>query len=118
MRFSVITTLIYVAALGAALAGQDQLTSLGITAGRAREAIFDSFITDTISIAGNNQVFKTASDSARVALVNFALTLARTFAESDDFKRRYADHRDANGPDPLPPIPTADEVLAKQRAGF
>ena len=78
----------------------------------------DSFITDTISLAGSNEVFKGASDSSRVALVNFALTLARTFAESDEFKRRYADHREANGPDPLPPLPTADEVLAKQRAGF
>jgi hypothetical protein len=53
-----------------------------------------------------------------VALVNFALTLARAFAESDDFKLRYADHREANGPDPLPPLPSVDEVLAKQRAGF
>ena len=129
MRLGVIATLICVT--GAAPAGvpamrdvrggvaaQDQLAALGISAGRAREAIFDSFITDTISLAGNNEVFKAASSSARVALVTFALTLARTFAESDDFKRRYADHRDANGPDPLPPIPSADEVLAKQRAGF
>jgi hypothetical protein len=55
---------------------------------------------------------------ARVALVEFALKLARTFVESDDFKRRYADHREANGPDPLPEGQTADDILAKQRAGF
>lgn len=116
MRLCVTATLIGVVA-GVAGA-QDQLAALGISAGRAREAVFDSFITDTISLAGNNDVFKAASAPARVALVNFALTLARTFAESDDFKRRYADHREANGPDPLPPLPTADEVLAKQRAGF
>ena len=91
---------------------------LGISAGRAREAVFDSFITDTISLAGNNAVFTSASASARVALVNFTLSLARAFAESDDFKRRYTDHREANGPDPLPPVPSVDEVLAKQRAGF
>ena len=115
-RTTVIITVITVMA-GAAVA-QDHLAQLGITAGRAREAVFDSFITDTLSVAGNNEVFTSASAPARVALVNFALTLARAFAESDDFKRRYADHRDANGPDPLPPIPTADEVLAKQRAGF
>ena len=51
-------------------------------------------------------------------MVNAATTLARAFAESDEFKRRYADHREANGPDPLPAEQTADQVLAKQRAGF
>jgi hypothetical protein len=116
MRVSVIATLICV--ISGSVAAQDQLAKLGISEGRAREAVFDSFLTDTLSVAGNNEVFKAASASARVALVNFALTLARTFAESDDFKRRYADHREANGPDPLPPIPSVDEILAKQRAGF
>ena len=114
----VIITLFSVMALGGALPAQDHLASLGITAGRAREAVFDSFIADTISLAGENAAFKAASSTARVAMVNFALTLARTFVESDDFKRRYADHRDANGPDPLPEEPNVDAILAKQRAGF
>lgn len=116
-RFTVVITSL--AVIGAAAAGaQDHLAQLGISDGRAREAVFDSFLTDTLSVAGNSEVFKAAAAPARVALVNFALSLARAFAESDDFKRRYADHREANGPDPLPPIPTADAVLAKQRAGF
>jgi len=97
---------------------QDHLATLGISEGRAKEAVFDSFISDAISIAGKPAAFLAASPAARVAIVNFALTLARTFVESDDFKRRYADHRDANGPDPLPEELTADAVLAKQRAGF
>ena len=97
---------------------QSHLASLGITEGRAREAVFDSFITDTLSVAGDGKVFTTAAPGARVAIVNFALSLARAFAESDDFKRRYADHREANGPDPLPEEPSVDEILAKQRAGF
>ena len=104
--------------LAAVMTAQDHLANLGITAGRAREAVFDSFMADTISLAGENAVFKAASTSARVAMVNFALTLARTFVETDDFKRRYADHRDANGPDPLPEEPNVDAILAKQRAGF
>ena len=103
--------------LGAAGA-QNHLANLGISEGRAREAVFDSFITDTISLAGESKTFTGASTTARVALVNFALSLARTFAESDDFKRRYADHREANGPDPLPDEPSVDAILAKQRAGF
>jgi hypothetical protein len=118
-RFTVVITSLAVicGAVGRAQ-NLSTLAQLGITEGRAREAVFDSFLTDTLSVAGNNEVFKAASTTARVAMVNFALSLARTFAESDDFKRRYADHREANGPDPLPPIPSVDEVLAKQRAGF
>ena len=100
------------------LRAQNHLASLGITEGRAREAVFDSFITDTLSVAGDSKAFTAASAATRVALVNFALSLARAFAESDDFKRRYADHREANGPDPLPEEPSVDEILAKQRAGF
>lgn len=103
--------------LGAA-AAQNHLGALGISEGRAREAVFDSFITDTLSLAGNSQTFTAAPPSARVALVNFALSLARSFSETDDFKRRYADHREANGPDPLPEEPGVDAILAKQRAGF
>lgn len=117
-RIDVAITVLGIAAFGAVVTTQDHLASLGITAGRAREAVFDSFIADTVSLAGENEVFKAASPTARVAMVNFALALARTFVETDDFKRRYADHRDANGPDPLPEEPTADAILAKQRAGF
>ena len=116
MRGCVTVTLITV--IAAAAAAQNHLANLGISEGRAREAVFDSFITDTISLAGKSEVFTAAPDSTRVAMVNFALTLARTFAESADFKQRYADHREANGPDPLPDEQTADAVLAKQRAGF
>ena len=118
MRLYVTTTLFSVMALGAALSAQDHLASLGITAGRAREAVFDSFISDTISLAGDHAVFKAASSTARVSMVTFALTLARTFVETDDFSRRYADHREANGPDPLPEEPSVDAILATQRAGF
>jgi hypothetical protein len=105
-------------AVSAVARAQDPLGRLGISEGRAREAVFDSFITDTLSVAGDRKVFIAASSAARVALVNFALTLARAFADSDDFRRRYADHREANGPDPLPGEPSVDEILAKQRAGF
>jgi hypothetical protein len=97
---------------------QDHLATLGISEGRAREAVFDSFMADAVSIAGKPAVFTAMSPAARVALVNFALTLSRTFVESDEFKRRYADHREANGPDPLPEDQTADAIFAKQRAGF
>jgi hypothetical protein len=116
MRFYVTSTLICVMAVAAA--AQDHLATLGISEGRAKEAVFDSFMAGAVSIAGKPAVFTAMAPSARVALVNFALTLSRTFVESDEFKRRYADHREANGPDPLPEAQTADAIFAKQRAGF
>jgi len=114
--FCVTVTLASAIAVG--LRAQDHLVALGISEGRAKEAVFDSFVSNTISIAGKAAAFTGAPAAARVAMVNFALNLARAFVESDDFKRRYADHREANGPDPLPEELTADAVLEKQRAGF
>jgi hypothetical protein len=105
-------------AMAVAAAAQDHLATLGITEGRAKEAVFDSFMSDAVSIAGKPAAFVAMTPAARVALVNFTLNLARTFAESDEFKRRYADHRDANGPEPLPEQQSVDAIFAKQRAGF
>ena len=116
MRLPVTATLIFV--MAASGLSQDHLATLGISEGRAKEAVFDSFMSDAVSIAGKPAAFTAMSSTARVALVNFALTLSRAFVESDDFKRRYADHREANGPEPLPEGQTADSVLAKQREGF
>jgi hypothetical protein len=103
-------------ALGAA--AQDHLATIGISEGRAKEAVFDSLMADSVPIAGKPEAFIAMLPAARVALVNFTLNLARTFVESEDFKRRYADHREANGPDPLPEDQSADAIFAKQRAGF
>jgi hypothetical protein len=109
---------LFAVAAGAALGAQGLTAQLGISDGRAREAVFDSLISGAVSVAGKAEVFTAASPQARVAMVNAALSIARAFVESAEFPQRYADHRDANGPDPLPPPTTAAEVLAKQRAGF
>ncbi len=100
------------------LTGQTVTAQLGITEGRAREAVFDSFMAGAVSIAGKAEVFTAASPQARAAMVTAATALARAFVETEEFKSRYADHREANGPDPLPAEQTADQILAKQRAGF
>ena len=113
-----VLAVVITAAAGAGLTAQAITAQLGVTEGRAREAVFDSFVSGAVSLAGKADVFTSASPQARVAIVNAALTLARAFVESAEFPKRYADHREANGPDPLPPPTTADEVLAKQRANF
>lgn len=118
-RRVVISGIVTALAVGAAaLTAQTITGELGITDGRAREAVFDSFVSGAVSIAGKAEAFTAASPQARVAIVNAAATLARAFVESDEFPRRYADHREANSPDPLPPPATADDVLAKQRGDF
>ena len=96
----------------------DVLSDLGISEGRAREAFFDSFASGAVSLVGNVQVFKAAAPQLRAGMVKTVTALARTYAESDEFARRYVDHREANAPDPLPAAKTADEVLAKQRADY
>ena len=116
MRFTIVIALLCTCLAG--VAAQDHLATLGISEGRAREAIFDSFMANSVSLAGKPAAFLAQSPQARVAMVNFALTMARAYVESDDFKKRYADHREANGPDPLPPDQGADEIFAKERANF
>jgi hypothetical protein len=118
MNRSAVGTLVVAVTMGAALTAQSFTTQLGITEGRAKEAVFDSFMAGAVSLAGKTEAFIAASPQARAAMVSAATALARAFVESDEFKRRYADHREANGPDPLPDEQTAAQVLAKQRAGF
>jgi hypothetical protein len=116
MRLYVMVSLFCVFA--AAPVAQDHLATLGISEGRAKEAVFDSLMSDAVAIAGKPAAFIAMSPAARAALVNFALSLARRFVESDDFNRRYADHREANGPEPLPEQQSADAIFKTQRDGF
>ena len=116
MRVKIALALVCACLVG--VSAQDHLATLGISEGRAREAIFDSFIANSVSLAGKPAAFLAQSPQARVAMVNFALTMARGYVESEDFKKRYADHREANGPDPLPLDQGADEIFAKERANF
>ncbi len=93
----------------------DAFSDLGITLNRAKEAVFDSFITGSISLAGNAEIFKAAAPQARAGMVTAVATFGRAFIEGTDFEKRYADHREANGPDPLPAEQTVEQIFAKQR---
>ena len=119
MRFYVIITWSCVMALGGVAAAQDHLASARHHRGtRARSGVRLVHRRHHLARRRERRCSRPRRRTARVAMVNFALTLARTFVETDDFKRRYADHREANGPDPLPEEPSVDAILAKQRAGF
>jgi hypothetical protein len=103
------------AGAGAVASAVDIFSDLGITQNRAKEAVFDAFITGSVSLAGSAEVFKAAAPEGRAGMVTAVTTFGRAFIESTDFEGRYADHREANGPDPLPPEQTADQIFAKQR---
>ena len=102
----------------ATVATQDHIAALGITPTRAKEAVFDSFMANKISIAGKAEVFKAASPQMRATMVTAIATMGRAFVESADFKQRYSDHREANGPDPLPPAQTVEQIYKKQRDDY
>jgi hypothetical protein len=63
MRGYVATTLVCVMAIAAA--AQDHLATLGISEGRAKEAVFDSFMSDAVSIAGKPAAFTALSPESR-----------------------------------------------------
>jgi hypothetical protein len=116
MKRAVIVFAIGLAAGAGAVASEaDLFSDLGITQNRAKEAVFDAFITGSVSLAGSAEVFKAATPEVRAGMVTAVTTFGRTFIESTDFEGRYADHREANGPDPLPAEQTADQIFAKQR---
>jgi len=102
----------------ATVATQDHIAALGITQTRAKEAVFDSFMANTLSLAGKADVFKAATPQMRATMVTAIATLGRAFVESADFKQRYSDHREANGPDPLPAEQTVEQIYKKQRDDY
>lgn len=115
---SVLAVSAAIALTGISLVGQDHLASLGVTQNRAKEAIFDSFMANTLSLAGKADVFKAATPQMRATMVTAIATLGRAFVESADFKQRYSDHREANGPDPLPAEQTVESIYKKQRDDY
>ena len=114
-RAVIVSAVCMAAASAVGLSALDTFSDFGITPNRAKEAVFDSFISGSISLAGKADVFKAASPQARAGMVTAVATLGRTFIESADFEKRYADHREANGPDPLPAQQTVEEIFSKQR---
>ena len=73
---------------------------------------------NTLSLAGKAEVFKAASPQVRATMVTAIATVGRAFVESADFKQRYSDHREANGPDPLPAEQTVEQIYKKQRDDY
>ena len=112
-------TLVGVAVVASGLlvvaAAADVLSELGVTEARAKEGIFKAVTSGGVPISGNVKVFKAATPEKRALLVTAGAALAKTYARSDDFKRRYAEFREANKPAAPGARQTADQQIASQR---
>jgi hypothetical protein len=106
--------------LGASrVAGQhDVLDTLGATLADARDSIFSSIVTGTPALTGNRAVFKAASLEHRASMVRAVIAIARAFAATPDFTRRYALYREAQQPRRSTAARTGDEARTQQQAAM
>jgi hypothetical protein len=102
------------AALTVALAA-DVLSELGVTQDRAHERFFDAITGGYVSMLGNAKVFLSAAPEKRVVFVQGVTAVAKAYAGSADFKKRYADFREANKPSPPKAAQSVGDLNATQR---
>jgi hypothetical protein len=119
MRAQMIRALLVTILLGGGMANvaaqPDILATLGTNATDAHNSIFMTLMSGFPALAGERSVFKTASAESRAAMVRSVMALARTFAGSADFARRYALYRDAQKPQRAPAPRTGTEALNQQQ---
>ena len=78
----------------AALMAQDTLTTAGVRPEQAQAALFEALGTGHLyDDAARTAFLKAATNEARVAMVNAALTWAKAFTESPEFAKRFATAR-------------------------
>jgi hypothetical protein len=77
--------------------------------------VFSSFATGLVALSGDRQRFKAASGEQRAAMTRAAIAMARTFAESEEFARRYALYRETQKPQRSSAARTGDEARALQQ---
>lgn len=112
-RAFVVSSLILLAVI-AARAQADILSQLGSNTTEAQQAIFAAFSSGNVYMAGTADVFKTAGDQARVAMVTAVVNLARTYSTSADFARRYANFRENQKPRPAEPGPQSADAMQNE----
>lgn len=96
----------------------DLLGELGFTERAAQERIFKAFVDGNVSPSGNIAVFKGAAADRKVLFVKAATAFARTFAQTDQFKKMYADYRLANKPGAASGEKQFDAVMDEQAKEF
>ena len=112
---SVVVALVIALAAGAASAQTAVLATLGTNLREAHNSIFSSFATGAAAFAGERSVFKAAPPEQRAAMARAVISIARTFASSADFSKRYALYREAQKPQRSTNARTGDEARAQQQ---
>ncbi len=118
LRRSLAVGLALLAATLTAVLAADLLGELGFTEKAARERVFEAFVDGSVSPSGNIAVFKGAAPDRRVLFVKAATAFAKTFAQTDQFRKMYADHRDANKPGASGAAKGFDDLMAEQAKEF
>lgn len=90
----------------------DVLSDLGVSVRDANDKFFYAFTDSSIAFPDNARspkaIFKGASPQNRALMVNAVCALAKTYTQSDEFKRRYAEFRRANRPEAAGSQPDAE----------
>jgi hypothetical protein len=107
-----------VAAALAVVVAADVLAELGFTEQAARERIFNAFVDGSVSPSGKAAVFKTADPARKVLFVKAVTAFAKTFAQTDQFKKLYADYREANKPAAAAGAKQFDALMSEQAKEF
>lgn len=119
MKQTFVTCAIVVCAALALTAQSDVVTKLGSSDAEARDAIFSAFASGSVYMSGTREVFKTATDQVRVALVTGVVNFARAYTTSADFATRWGIYRENQKPGPPQAGPTSmSEIQEQQKKGF
>jgi hypothetical protein len=106
---------VLVCALGVVSAAQsDVVAKLGSNMTEAHDAIFSSFSSGSIEIVGARDVFKAAADPTRAAMVTAVVGVARAYAGTADFAKRYATFREQQRPEAAKAGPSSADALNDQ----
>ena len=115
MRRAFIVVMVVTLAAAAVRAQADILAKLGSNTQEAHEAFFSSLAEGSVSMAGTAAVFKAAAPEARAAMVTSVVNLARAYAGTADFTRRWMTFREQHKPSAHEALPSMAEMQAMQR---
>jgi hypothetical protein len=110
-----IVILLGLAACLAVLRAADAIRELGLREADARESVIEAINSGNVNWWPASKAFKAAAPAVRAGLVTGALTWAKTYTESAEFKTAYEKVRQNQKPE-APKPKSADEEMAKQRA--
>lgn len=117
MRRAFIVVMVVTLAAAAVRAQADILAKLGSNTQEAHEAFFSSLAEGSVSMAGTAAVFKAAAPEARAAMVTSVVNLARAYAGTADFTRRWMTFRE-HKPSAPEALPSMAQMQAMQRKGI